>query len=130
MAGWLQKAAKIDVFLPGGKASKVVDKAWQDMTGMTQQIQVAKDNAAAQQAAMAAEAQAALAAGNAQARAAADAQAQATARAAAERAAADAAAQPVASTEVIAGGQPVSGAASRRKKAQFGRGGSSASITI
>ena len=27
-------------------------------------------------------------------------------------------------------GQPVSGAASRRKRAQFGRGGSSASITI
>ena len=128
--GWLQKMAKVDFLLPGGKGAKAVEKTYQDLTGKTQQIQQAKENAAAQKAAWDAETQAALAAGNAQARAAADAQAQAAARAAAERAAADAASQPIAQTEIQAGGQALTTQAVRRKRAQFGRSGSTASISI
>ncbi len=128
--GWLKKLAKIDILLPGGKGARAVEKAWQDLTGKTQQIEIARQNVAIQEEAMRQSTQSQLAAANAAARAGADAQAQASARAAAERIVADSASAPVASTEVVAGGQPTTQAATRRRRAQFGRSGSTSSISI
>lgn len=128
--GWLKKMAKIDPFLPGGKAAKAVNKIWQDLTGKTQEIEIAKQNVALQEEAMRQSTASQLAASNAAARAGAEAQAQAAARSAAERIVADAASAPIASTEIVTGGQPTTQAATRRRRAQFGRGGSTSSINI
>ena len=125
---------KYDIAMPAGETELKARRAMNnDVLGGingNKNRAIAEANAKAQQVAWAAEAQAALASGNAQARAAADAQAQAAARAAAERSAADAASQPVAMTEIQAGGQALTMQATRRKRAQFGRGGSTASISI
>jgi len=92
-------------------------------TGQQAQLDLAKENAARQEAAAKAAADAASRSAAAQARAAADSQAQAVQRSAAEQKASDVMAQPLQSAEVDvnAPAAETATAASRRRRSSFGQ---------